>query len=49
MGIENEILEWFNNDEQNQELLKLYNNKSEVIKEIKAISKEKLDLIKNIK
>lgn len=34
------LLEWFNNDEQNQELLKLYNSKNEVIKEIKALNEE---------
>ena len=39
------LLEWFNNDEQNQALLKLYNSKSEVIKEIEAVSKERLALL----
>ena len=40
-----QLLKWFNEDEQNKALLKLYNSKSEVIKEIKAISKEKLALL----
>ena len=35
-----ELLKWFNNDEQNQELLKLYNSKNEVIKEIEELNKE---------
>lgn len=35
------LKEWFNNDKQNQELLKLYKSKHNVIEEIEAIIKEK--------
>ena len=39
------LKEWFNNEKQNQELLKLYKSKHNVIKEIEAIIKEKEEIL----